>query len=127
ERQKGENHAYCSLHLFLVVRRGITDHPGSNPRSSCFGHLRSIWSSRATNLRAASLPGRGLYLDAGLLGLGRERLLLGAGHVGYSSGSWFSLDPGLLGLGRGQFHFLRGLLGSRCGFLWRNQLWLRLL
>src|SRR5260370_11864017 len=127
ERQKGESHARRSFDLFVVARSRIIGDPGSIPSASCCRHLRSDWSSGVTNLRAASLPGRGLYLDPGLLGLGWGRLLLGAGHMGFSSGSRFLLDPGLLGLGRQRFHFLRGLLGSHCRFLWWHKLWLRLL
>ena len=55
---------------------------------------------RVAGLRPAALPRGGLYLDTWILGLGRRRLLLGAGNVGAGSGSRFPLDPGVLGLGR---------------------------
>ncbi len=45
-------------------------------------------------------PGRGLHLDAWLLGILRRRLLLGAGNMGHGSATWSALDARLLGLGR---------------------------
>src|SRR5580658_8980244 len=76
---------------------------------SFFRFFRANWcsdhhrSSGAACLRAAGLPRRWLHLDARILGLGRRRLLLGAGHVDRSPGSRFLLDAGVLGLGRQQF------------------------
>ena len=45
------------------------------------------------------LSGSQLYLDTGLLGVGRRRLLLGARHVGGCPSGGTAVDSGLLGLG----------------------------
>ncbi len=69
---------------------------------------RHIGQDRAacpSGVRTAPLSGRGLYLDAWILGLCRRRLLLGAGYVGHGAGSRFPLDPGLVGLGRRSIFF----------------------
>src|SRR4029077_10333825 len=91
--------------------------------------LRNVWSACPAGLRAAAVPGRGLHLDAWLLGLRLRyrRLLLGAWYVGVGTGGRFPLDPGILGLGWGKLYFPRRILGAGCRFLWRNRLWLRLL
>src|ERR1700756_4571804 len=98
---------------------------------SCFSSSRS-WNFGAgrtagfAGLRAAALPDGGLHLDAGLLGLRRCRLLLGAGSLGCASASGLAVDAGILGLERGSVRVSCRLLGIARWFLWRGELWLRL-
>ena len=62
----------------------------------CFYHSRAAGDS---GVHATDLSGSQLHLDTRLLGVGRRRLLLGAGHVGGCSSSRAAVDSGLLGLG----------------------------
>ncbi len=71
------------------------------------------------------LPGDGYILDARLLGLcRRRRLLLGAGRLGHGSRTWSAMDAGLLGMGRQRICLLQRLLGPAGRFLWWRQLWI---
>src|SRR5580658_4124974 len=65
-------------------------------------------------------------VDAGLLGLGTGRLLLGAGHLGAAAARRSALDSRLLGLRRWRVRVPCRLLGSAHRFLRRSQLWLRI-
>ncbi len=73
------------------------------------------------------LPGEGYHLDTRLLGLRRRRrLLLGAGHLGYGSGTRSALDSGVLGLEQQRICLQPRLLGPGGRFLWWRPLRLRI-
>ena len=62
------------------------------------------------------IPGDGLHVDTGLLGMGSGRLLLGAGRVGAPAYGWRTLDARLLGLHGRRLWLASRLLGSHVGF-----------
>ncbi len=72
------------------------------------------------------IPGAGLPVDAGLLGLRARGLLLGARDLGAAPAGRTAVDARLLGMVRGRVRLERGLLGSAGRLLWRSELWLRL-
>ena len=55
-------------------------------------------------------------MDAGLLGLGSRRLLLGAWHLGDGALHWRALDPGYWGWGSGAYLWHAGYWGPQVGF-----------
>ena len=62
--------------------------------------ISKLGSSASAGSGATALSGRRIYLDSGLLGLGRllQRLLLGSRRLGPSAESGSALDPVLVGL-----------------------------
>ena len=62
--------------------------------------LSRLGSSASAGSGATGLSSRRIYLDSGLLGLGRLllRLLLGPGRLGPSAEGRSTLDPGMVGL-----------------------------
>ena len=72
------------------------------------------------------IPGAGLLLDAGLLGLEQLRLLLGARSLGRAAATGTIVDAGLLGLCRRRLRLQARLLGSACRILRRDRLRIRL-
>src|SRR5215470_19691978 len=87
-------HAFYA-HLWPACARSDCWRAGGLGASRRFDHGRS---ASAAGLRAAANSRARLYLDAGLLGLRRRRLLLGTGNLGAAASGGVTLDPGLLGL-----------------------------
>src|ERR1700735_651446 len=98
--RRGERDAYWDCYSLDVVCVCVAGFLPRRIRSNWyFGRL---WAAAASHLRAANPSWRGLPVGARLLGLRRfrQRLLLGAGHVGLSPSPWLPVDARLLGLGR---------------------------
>src|SRR5580765_796224 len=79
----------------------------------------------AAGLRAAGDSRAGLYMDAGLLGVGSRGLLLGAGCVGDAAVGRRAVDARLLGLEWRSVSLSPWLLGAAHWLLWWCELRLR--
>ena len=66
--------------------------------ADCGGRIDSNWTAGHTGVRATGLSGGGLPVDAGVLGLRRCGILLGAWSLGGAAARGRALDAGLLGL-----------------------------
>src|SRR3982074_1104195 len=77
-------------------------------------------SAGPAGICSAPLSRSGLFLDAGLLGVGRRRrLLLGPGHMG-GCASGHAVDSRVLGVLGWLLWLARGLLGATCRLLRRE-------
>src|ERR1700734_1389919 len=94
---------------------------GRGCRSACDRSAAAV-----AGLRPTALPRRRLFVDSGLLVLGRRRVLLGSRDLGAAAASRRALDSRLLGVRRWRVCLPRRLLGPARRVLRRRELWIRI-
>src|ERR1700747_3070372 len=94
----GNSHAQILSRVLAPFDVRLTADACFGPSTRGRGHLDHGGAAGDPGVHATYLSGPQLYLDAGLLGLGRGRLLLGARHMGDCPSCGSAVDSGLLGL-----------------------------